>query len=255
MSALWQELDRRQRVLARLGAAMAVLLALCLLAMAVDARQIGGVSVWAKPAKFAASFWVWLWTLAWAWGALAPAARRGFLPGLVVWGTVASGLYEQVWITLRGALGQPSHFATDTLGAIAYGPMGLFALLLVAMAALAGVLVLWRGDPAQPRAWRLAVGFGLVIGGVAGGVTGASISALGSPLVGGVAGTWPPFFWSATGGDLRVAHFLGIHAMQLLPGLALLGAGVWGVALGALGWAGLVAAAYALALAGVPLSP
>jgi hypothetical protein len=255
MSALWRELDARQPVLARLGAAMAVLLALCLLPMAVDARQIGGVSVWVKPAKFAASFVLWLWTLAWAWGALAPTARRGFLAGLVLWGTVVAGLYEQVWITFRAALGQPSHFATDTLGAIAYGLMGLFAVLLVAMAALLGVLVLWRGDRAQPLAWRLALGCGLLIAGVAGGVTGASISALGSPLVGGVAGSWPPFFWSSTGGDLRVAHFLGVHAMQALPALALLGAGSLGVLTAALGWSALTIGAYAAAMAGIALSP
>jgi hypothetical protein len=254
MSAFWRELDGRQPVLARLGAAMAVLLALCLLAMLADARQIGGVSVWMKPAKFAASFWLWLWTLAWAWGALAQAARHGFLAGLVVWGTVVAGLYEQLWITFRAALGQPSHFATDTIGAIAYGLMGLFAVLLVAMAALLGVLVLGRGDRAQPRAWRLAVGCGLVIAGLAGGVTGASISAIGSPLVGGVAGNWPPFFWSATGGDLRMAHFLGVHAMQALPALALLGAGSLGVAAGALGWSALTIGAYAAAMAGIALS-
>lgn len=255
MSALWRELDARQPILARLGTAMAVLLALCLLALVVDARQIGGVSVWVKPAKFAASLALWFWTLAWAWGALAPAARRGFLAGLVLWGTVVAGLYEQVWITFRAALGQPSHFATDTLGAIAYGLMGFFAMLLVAMAALLGALVLGRGDRSQPRAWRLAVGCGLVIAGVAGGVTGMSISALGSPLVGGVAGTWPPFFWSATGGDLRIAHFLGVHAMQALPALALLGAGSLGVMAGALGWSALTAGAYAAAMAGIALSP
>lgn len=27
--------------------------------------------------------------------------------------------------------------------------------------------------------------------------------------------------WSLTGGDLRIAHFLGLHAMQALPLLAL----------------------------------
>jgi hypothetical protein len=97
-----------------------------------------------------------------------------------------------------------------------------------------------------------------VLGGVMGGVTGASISAMAGPHVGGTIGdaaNLAPFFWSRDGGDLRVAHFIGVHAMQALPALALLGAGMRTVWAGAAGWAALGAAAYALAMAGVPLSP
>jgi hypothetical protein len=258
MSGLFAELRRRQRLLAYLGAAMAILAAVCLLAMLVDGRSINGVSVWTKPAKFAVSFSAWLWTLAWAWGVLAPLARQGVTARIVLWGTVIAGGYEQLWITWRALLGQPSHFATDPVGAVAYGLMGLFAVLLVAMAALLGLLVLLRGDPAQPRPWRLAVGLGLMIAGVMGGLTGASISAFQGPQIGGTPGDaagLAPFFWSRDGGDLRVAHFLGVHAMQAVPALALLGAKLPGVALGALAWAGLTAAAYAAALAGIALSP
>jgi hypothetical protein len=104
----------------------------------------------------------------------------------------------------------------------------------------------------------LAVGLGLLLGGVLGGISGATISVLGSPHLGGTAsnaGGFAPFFWSRDGGDLRIAHFLGVHAMQALPILALLGAGSRGVLLGAAGWTVLTAAAFALALRGVPLSP
>ena len=238
MIAILSELDRRQPVLARLGWVMAAVLAFSLVAMVFDARSINGVSVWTKPAKFAASFVAWCWTLAWAWGVLAPAARRGWLAGLVLWGTVASGSFEVGWITLRAALGLPSHFATDALGGPMYGLMGLAAVLLVAMAALLGVLVL---------------------GGVLGGITGSTISVMGGPVIAGTlsdAASWPPFFWSRDGGDLRIAHFLGTHAMQALPAFALLAApGAAAVSVAALGWLGVTLAAYALALAGVPIMP
>jgi hypothetical protein len=252
------ELDERQPTLARAGWAMAALALACLLAAALDARTINGVSVWVKPAKFAISFVAWYWTLAWAWGVLAPAARDGAAARMVLWATLAAGLFEQVWITFRAALGQPSHFAEDALGDVMYSLMGVGAVVLVGMAALLGVLVLRRGDPAQARPWRLAVGLGLVIGGVLGGFTGASISALDTPRIGGTpgdAGNLAPFFWSRDGGDLRVAHFLGVHAMQALPLLALLGAGAGTVWLGAAGWTALTLAAYLLAMAGIPLSP
>ncbi|MGG5820293.1 hypothetical protein [Falsiroseomonas sp. HW251] len=252
------ELAARQPLLARAGWAMLWLLLACLVAMAFDPRSVNGVSVWVKPAKFAASFVAWFWTLAWAWGVLAPAVRDGWAARAVLWGTLGAGLFEQGWITLRALLGQPSHFATDPLGGVMYGLMGLAAVLLVALAALLGALVLRHGDLARPRAWRHAVGLGLIVGGAIGGFTGASISAHQTPHVGGVlsdAANFPPFFWSRDGGDLRVAHFLGIHAMQALPAIALLGAGTGMVWLGAAGWTALSLGAYALALAGVPVSP
>lgn len=254
MIALYAELRARQRLLADSGLVMLVLLLACLMAMAVDGRGLNGVSVWVKPSKFAASFVAWFWTLAWAWGVLAEAARTGRIARLVLWGTLAAGWFEQFWVTFRAAQGQPSHFASDALGAVMYGLMGLAAVVLVALAAVLGLLVLRRPDPAQPRPWRVAVGLGLLVGGLMGGFTGASISANQTPHVGGTPGdgaNWPPFFWSRDGGDLRVAHFLAIHAMQVLPLLALAGAGLTMVWLGAAGWTALSLLAWILARAGV----
>ncbi|PWS39061.1 hypothetical protein DFH01_07415 [Falsiroseomonas bella] len=256
--ALVAELDRRQPLLARLGWAFLALLLLCLAAMAFDPRAFDGASVWVKPAKFAASFVLWFWTLAWAWGVLAPEAARGRIARLVLWGTVAAALFEQGWITWRAALGGPSHFAKDALGAVMYSLMGVGAVTLVALAALLGLLVLLNPRPGAPRPWVLAVGLGLVVGGVLGGFTGAAISVLDSPHVGGAATNaagLPPFYWSRDGGDLRFAHFLGIHAMQALPLLALLGAGARLVGLAAAGWTALTLAAFTMAQRGIPLSP
>lgn len=259
--AILTELRARQPQLAALGTASLVLLLLCLAAMAIDPRQINGVSVWTKPAKFAAAIAVWAWTLAWAWGVLAPAARRGLAARTVLWGTLAAACFELGWITLRAALGLPSHFARDPLGGLMYGLMGIGALTLVALAALLGLLVLLRGDAAQPRPWRLAVGLGLVLGGLLGGITGATISVLDGPIIGAAmsdAGAWPPFFWSRSAGDLRVPHFLGTHAMQALPALVLLlGPRATSAVVGsaAFGWLGLTGAAYASALSGQPLMP
>lgn len=196
MSILAQ-LRARQPVLAAVGFAMLAVLLTSLAAMAFDPRMINGVSVWVKSAKFAASFVVWFWTLAWAWGVLAPRARNGRTARLILWGTLAAAIFEQGWITLRAALGQPSHFAEDALGAAMYLLMGLGAVTLVALAALLGLLVRRAGDPAQPAPWRLAVGLGLLLGGVLGGFTGASISVADTPRIGGSPGdaaNLPPFF-------------------------------------------------------------
>jgi len=242
----------------------AALLALSLAAMLFDARVINGVSVWVKPAKFSASFVLWFATLGWAFGLLRPEARRGWPARIIVWGSLGAAAIEMAWILPRAALGLPSHFAQDPLGAVMYNVMGLGALTLVALAAALGLLVALRGDPAQPALWRAAWAAGLVLTGLLGGFTGAAISAAGGPQIGGTPGdaaALAPFFWSRDGGDLRVAHFLGVHAMQALPLLALVVAG-WRAALGwaALGlgtaaYAGLALAAFAAARAGLPLSP
>ncbi len=255
-------LHMRQPALARTGLVMAGLLVVCLLAMAFDQRELRGVSVWVKPAKFAASLAVWCWTMAWAWVALDPAWRAGPAARVIVAGTIATAAFEAGWITLRAALGLPSHFATDALGAAMYGVMGIAAVLLCLCAAGFGALVAWRGDPAMPRAMRVGIAAGFVVAGLLGIFTGAAIGGGTGPYVGGAAsdaGAWPPFFWSRSGGDLRVAHFLAIHAMQALPLLAwaLLRAGAaapraW-LAAGAAGWVGLTLGAFALARAGVAL--
>jgi hypothetical protein len=196
--------------------------------------------------------------MAWAWGVLAPAARTGPAALVILWGTLAAAWFEIGWIGFRAAFGMPSHFARDALGGVMYSLMGLGAVTLVALAAALGLMVLLRGDPAQPRPWLLAVGLGLLIGGVLGGYTGASISVADTPRIGGTpgdAGNLAPFFWSRDGGDLRIAHFLGVHAMQALPLLALLGAGTAMVWAGAAGWTAITLAAFAAAQAGIPLSP
>jgi hypothetical protein len=260
LRALFAALDQRQPILARLGWVMLIIVVVCLMAAMIDGRRINGVSVWVKPAKFAASFVAWFWTMAWAWGVLAPAARDGWVARIILWGTVLAAIFEQAWILLRAGLGQPSHFATDRLGEIAYSLMGLGAMTLVLLALLLGVLVLIRGDQRQALNWRLAVGLGLSITGILGGITGATISVMTTTYVGGTmtdAANFAPFFWSRDGGDLRAAHFLAIHAMQAIPAFVLLVRSVTpgGVGLVSCVWIVLTAGAYAAAFAGISLSP
>ncbi len=259
MIAAWRALEARQPALARAGLAMAVLLLACLVAMPFDAREIRGVSVWVKPAKFAASLALWCWSLAFAWPALAPGWRDGHAARAIVAGTITCTLFEAGWIAVRAALGEPSHFALDALGTAVYGLMGAAALLLCLCAAAFGALVAVRGDPAMAPLLRAGVALGFSLAGLGGAVTGFAIGANQGPYVGTVAtdaGTWPPFFWSRAGGDLRIAHFVAVHAMQAVPLLAWallrlrapVAAG-W-LAAGTLAWAALGGAAFALAAAG-----
>lgn len=254
-------LGRPEPALVRIGLVMGWVLALSLFAIAMDDRQLGGLSVWVKPAKFAASVMVWCWTMAWCFGALPADVVRQRAARIIIWGTIICGTYEVGWISLRSAFGLPSHFAKDIIGNIGYGVMGLGAVALCALAAWLGILVLRSCKPELPSAMRQAIGFGLVISGVTGVITGATISVFASPYIGGAgaAGPWPPFFWAAHGGDLRIAHFIGIHAMQALPLLAMILAAIPRlkaaplVQLGAVLWLAFTGFAFAQALRGIAL--
>ncbi|MBV7482676.1 ABA4-like family protein [Bordetella sp. BOR01] len=251
---------QRQRGLAIFGMVLWVALALAAIAAMLDPRTLAGVGVWAKPMKFMAAIGLYALTLAWLIGEL-PAARRHALPmRATVWLAVASGAFEALYITWQGALGQASHFNVDTpFHAAMYILMGIAALLFAATA-LPVAHQLWRHADGMAPAYRLGAILGLVLTFVAGAGVGVAISAHGGPLVGAAAGPGLPVVgWSISGGDLRVAHFLGVHAQQVLPVAGWLLARAVGrgavpaMALCGAGYAGLVALALAQAYAGGPL--
>jgi hypothetical protein len=104
-------------------------------------------------------------------------------------------------------------------------------------------------------AQQAAMGAGLGSGIVGAHTVGADDGGPGIPFLG----------WSTTHGDLRVGHFVGIHAMQLVPLLAVFlarrrerwlreGHRVALVWVGALGYLGLVALVTWQALRGQPLT-
>ena len=255
-----QQLLGRQRVLAVFGMVMLAALIPAALAAWLDPRTLGGVDVWAKPMKFMAAIGLYALTLAWLIGELPHKRRRTPLLRATVWTAVATGAFEAVYITWQGAVGQPSHFNTSTpFHTAMFILMGMAALLFTATS-LPVAHQLWRHADGMAPAYRLGAVLGLLLTFAAGAGVGVAISAHGGPLVGAAAGPGLPLTgWSVTGGDLRVAHFLGVHAQQVLPLVGYL-LGVAGgrhasaaVALASAAYLGLVGLALARAYAGLPL--
>ena len=203
-------------------AALHLLLAItCLVWLLLPADPLGGEHPASKPFKFGVSIALFLATLAWIVPALdaPPVVRRGL--GLVLGGSM---LVETIPIVVQAFRGTRSHFNTATpLDAALWQTMVLAAvvatLAFFATALLASARPLLdasgaRVDPllaAAVRAglWLLPVAafVGFAMGGrLAHGVGGADGGA-GLPLVG----------WSVRHGDLRVAHFFALHALQILP--------------------------------------
>lgn len=220
-SGLFGEWRRREPMLAAFAILMAVAMLPTLLAILIDTRTFNGINVWIKPFKFQASLAIFFATLAWFWGYLdaeVRARRRVRVAVLLICGI---GFFEVAYITFRAALAEGSHFNTSTpLAAVLYPLMGVGILVQVSLAAWAGKLILRSREGGISPTLRFSIGMGLIAGTILGGVTGVYMSAQTGHWVGGVANdaTGVFFFgWSRTGGDLRVAHFVGLHAMQGIP--------------------------------------
>ncbi|WP_420362104.1 hypothetical protein AABM26_10045 [Curtobacterium aetherium] len=214
-------------MVAVLSAVAAIVL---LVALAVDHRELVGAPLWAKPLKFALSIAVYALTLA----HLIPMIRRFrtvlWLVGLCT--AVALGL-ELVMIVAAAARDTTSHFNfTDTTSSTVYVVMAA-SIGVVWTATLVVAVFLFRaplGDRARRAAVRAGVALALVgmsTGFLMVGPTGAQLAdyrgIVGAHTVGAPDGGpgLPGLGWSTVAGDLRVPHFLGMHALQLLPLLAL----------------------------------
>jgi hypothetical protein len=217
------ELFRRERRLALFGFALLFLLVPLALAGALDERTLRGANVWLKPMKFALSLGLFALTTAWFVGHLLPAARRLRALDWIVWVLIGSASFELAYIALQAGLGQGSHYNVgDPLHGALYGLMGLGATALTATQPALAWLLLRHADPRRAPAYRLAVLIGLVLTFVLGASVGGLLSGLQPPETAAL----PVIGWSLAGGDLRPAHFLGIHAQQALPLVGLVVAGV-----------------------------
>ena len=190
----------------------------------VDARLINGVSVWDKPAKFFISLVVQYGTVSWA---LSQMPRVGGQLRSIKWSValmLIAGWGEMAYMTFRASRAEASHFNSSSLsGIIGYAMMGVGSLTLTFTAAFIGWKI-WRKR--SSGLWTEAAGLALMVGALLGTIAGGYMSAQTSHWVGGVqsdANALALFNWSTTGGDLRVAHFLGLHAAQFIPLAALSG--------------------------------
>ena len=220
----WYQLASRHRAWSVTALVMLGLSILCLALSALDERMLNGVSVWTKPFKFYLSIAAYFVTLAW----FAPLLPDGYFDtwrGRALTGvTIFCAAGEMLYITWQGALGEASHFnVTTPFHAMMYSLMGFGATVLVAGCLWMGSAILHHRGMREPFAF--AVGVGLILTFVLGGGFGGYLGGAGSHWVDAsptdADGVWL-FRWARDGGDLRVAHFFGLHAMQVLPLAALL---------------------------------
>lgn len=256
-------LYERNPSLAVYGAAMFALGILAVAMQSIDTRTLAsGVGVWVKPAKFFFSVSLFALTAAWFFGYVRPERRRLRMMRATTAVLIASGTFELVYICWQAAHGQESHFNIGTpFHAMMYALMGIGALLLTGTTLPLAWEIARRPAVGLQPSFVAAVVIGLVLSFLLGASAGGYMSSQAGHSVGPVGGQLPLFGWNRLGGDLRIAHFLGIHAEQAIPLLAALTAGAsarvrWLVlAAGTLGYVAITLAIFAQAVAGQPLIP
>jgi hypothetical protein len=222
-------------VLTAAGLLMTGVLAASLIGLLVDPRVITGAPAWLKPAKFAVSTAIYMLTLAWIFTKLPewPRTRR-----VVGWMTAVILVLEVAIIDTQAWRGTTSHFNVGArLDLVLFAIMGT-AIAVQTLSSGAVAVALWRRR-FDDRALGWALRFGLIIT-ILGASTGAfmtrptaaqldgarttgRMAIAGAHTVGAPDGGpgLPGTGWSVEHGDIRIPHFVGLHAMQILPLFAL----------------------------------
>ncbi|RVX43526.1 hypothetical protein EDD27_6210 [Nonomuraea polychroma] len=218
------------------AAAMAVLAVVSGIGLVVDGRTVMGEGVWLKPFKFAASFGLYAITLAWMINQVRRWRRTLWWLGTV---TVAGFIVPEISaIVFQAARGVRSHFNFATgLDETVFMVMGGAAYLGWLMTFALGVFLVLQRRVDRAMGWAVPLGLiislaGMSVGylmtaptpeqaqGLAGGLELATIGAHSVGASDGGAGM-PVTGWATGAGDLRVAHFFGLHALQVLPLIAI----------------------------------
>ena len=127
-----------------------------------------------------------------------------------------------VYIALQASKGQLSHYNLSTpVYAALYSMMALAASAVTIYTAYVGLLFFTNTFPDLPNYYLWAIRFGIILfvifsfeGFAMGSRLNHSVGALNDNS------SWFIIGWSKTVGDLRVAHFIGMHALQVLPVLS-----------------------------------
>ncbi len=221
--------------LVALGFASLVLLAITATLAMADPRVITGAPAWVKPMKFAISTVFYAFSLVWLLSFIQGHRR---LVAIIGWASTIALVVELVLIVLQVGRGVASHFNYSTpFDAAVFSTMAGFIGLAWTMSLIAIGLLLRQPMSDGAFGWSLRLGLiaaalGMGLAFLMTAPNAAQISALQAGAGNGILGAHavgvpdggpglPLLGWSTEGGDLRIAHFFGLHGLQVLPLLGL----------------------------------
>ncbi|MEM1134509.1 MAG: hypothetical protein AAGI07_01630 [Bacteroidota bacterium] len=199
---------------------MICLLLACLLFVLskVTDTEVMGVNAWYKPLKFCLSTTLFSWAMGWYVYYLGESTTVQVFNWVVIIGLG----FEIMYIALQASRGQLSHFNVSTpLYASMFSLMAFAAAVVTLFTAYIGLTFFLQDFSTLPDyyVWGIRLGIllfvifsfqGFMMGANMGYTVGSQDGSIGLPLVN----------WSITHGDLRIAHFIGMHALQVFPLLA-----------------------------------
>lgn len=211
------QLKFRNETLFYFGLICFILSGAFLLFTKLTTTEVYHVNAWYKPFKFAVSLGVYSWTMAWYCYYLPE-----FNLQLFNWTVVVLWSFEVVYIAFQASRGQLSHYNVSTpLYSVLYSMMAIAATIVTLYTAYVGYLFFKSDFPELPIYYLWAIRFGIVLfiifsfeGFAMGSRLNHSVGALNDNS------NWFIIGRSKTVGDLRVAHFIGMHALQVIPVLS-----------------------------------
>ncbi len=215
-----KEMLLRNKIFFWLGVSQLIIFVLLLGYFPFNNVVVLGINSLIKPIKFALSIWLYSWTM----GLILNYVNDTRKVRIYSWIAVISMSFEQFAIISQALRGELSHFnRANIYGIILFALMGVFILTLTLWTAyITYVFIKQKSyDLSPPIVLSIKIGlvyfvvfslFGGYISSMAGHTVGAADGGKGLWLL-----NWSTFF-----GDLRVAHFFGMHSLQIIPLFAIL---------------------------------
>lgn len=216
MNTFFTELKTRNKVLFYFGWICLAGALACIVLVFTTHTLVLGINAWIKPMKFFVSTVFFSWTMGWYLFYLNEPRKTS----IYSWVLISTLLFELIYIAWQAAKGQLSHFnISSAFHGMMFSLMGIVISIITAWTGYITFLFWRKPFPQLSESYLWGIRFGLllfVVFAFEGGLMAPRLS----HTVGSVMETThslPVLNWSRESGDLRVAHFFGMHALQLLP--------------------------------------